>query len=128
MTEIKPSYVTFEQAKKLKEKNFNEKCPTLYNERGEDSGTKMGMNFLPNNYVNYYSRPEQWQVVEWLRVVHGIWVYCEINGDRYYCKAKKLKSNWRRVVSGVVNNENTLYNSPQEAYSAAFDYVLNNLI
>jgi hypothetical protein len=128
MTQIKPTYVTFEQAKKLKEKEFNVPTQWAFDLKGQDyKDEHWDIDYNCCTY-NCYSKPEQWQVVEWLRVVHGIWAYCEINGDRYYCKAKKLKSNWRRVVSGVVDNENTLYNTPQEAYSEAFDYVLNNLI
>lgn len=123
MTQIKPTYVTFEQAKRLKEKEFNEKCTTLYNERGEYSGVKMGMNFLPNNYINYYSRPEQWQVVEWLKEVHDIWV--EVNLPLYNDFRFTLINIDKRLL---IRMSDKFYDSPQEAYSAAFNYVLNNLI
>jgi hypothetical protein len=115
---ITPTHVTFEQAKLI---NYPFLTNTGYS---FDGNILIRKAFIATN--GWINRPEQWQVVEWLRVNHGIWVYCEISGDRYYCKAKKLKSNWRRVISGIVDDENTLYNNPQDAYSAAFDYILNN--
>lgn len=120
--EIKATHATFEQSKFLKERGFDEVCNTYYS-----IGGIFDMDYLPRPIPkDLFYAPEQWQVVEWLRVKHGIWVYCEIKNDKYYCKAKKLKSNWRKVISGIINNENIIYNTPQEAYSAAFDYILNN--
>lgn len=68
---MQPTYVTFPQAKRLKEIGFNEPCEWLYNEKGEPSGTKMGMRGKPNNYSTHYARPEYSQVMEWLRVNHS---------------------------------------------------------
>jgi hypothetical protein len=66
MKTIKPTYVTFEQAKKLKELGFIEFCNMRYDEFGKLTATKLGMHANPNNYVDSYSAPEQWQVCEWL--------------------------------------------------------------
>lgn len=122
---IQPKYVTFDQSKKLKIKGFNEECSSLYNEQGEPSSTKMGMNGLPNNYTGFYAKPEQWQVVEWLLEEYGIYISVDMLHDEgetgfwYYIRQKKDDD------EAVCSKE---YPSPQEAYSAAFDYVLNNLI
>ena len=88
--EIKPTYVTFEQAIGLKEKGFNIPVNSFYQLSGKDSYEGWGKykkqvptadyNAFPKNpnakpfYKYGYSRPEQWQVVEWLRVNHGIWI------------------------------------------------------
>jgi hypothetical protein len=74
----------------------------------------------------YFTAPEQWQVVEWLRVNHGEFVSTEIYLGKYRYVIYKAnnphscRTPWR---------DNKLFNSPQEAYSAAFDYIKdNNLI
>lgn len=62
---IQPQYVNFEQAKWLKEKNFNVK--TLYC-------------YLPGGDTQYsicggdYSKPEQYKVIEWLRLNYDLWI------------------------------------------------------
>jgi len=116
-------YITFDQAKWLKEIGFKEKCETSYylqnNERlmVEDNGiTKI-------TPMYNYSRPEHHQVVEWLRVNHGIWVnvdmvYAENQTGFWYC-IRESKNDDRAIDS----NE---YPTPKEAYSAAFDYIKEN--
>ena len=77
-------------------------------------------------------------ICERLRVNHGIWVsvdwmtrvkpyesgyYCHLRGT-----TKKLNQDNFIVINDTLNPGYEVFNSPQEAYSAAFDYVLNNLI
>lgn len=133
MNKIKPTHVTFQQAKKLKEKGFNHHDvyedvadyydyydPTVQG-RCHYSDFKEG---LPNK--NWIPVPEQWQVIEWLRVNHGIWVEVMlIKGYKYtfQCYNETLTE----FGAERIGEENTKdFNSPQEAYSAAFDYILNN--
>jgi hypothetical protein len=97
---IRPNYVPFEQAKLLKEKGFDVVCKSSYEysltaqkdpeyDEGGPFGWKKGelnieydSEFLNGSESSDYSnknwfmcaRPEQWMVVEWLRVKHGIWV------------------------------------------------------
>ena len=135
---IKPTYVTFEQAKWLKEKGFNEECIMFYtqpnskmfgiDEHGRYYSIKnkpktlwiMG-NVATLNIKNVLLAPEQHVVIEWLRVNHGIWICvnkskdAEDNGWFHYYVDNKWSAK--------------LYDTPQEAYSAAFDYIKNkNLI
>jgi hypothetical protein len=139
MKEIKPTYVTFEQAKWLKEKGFDEPCTALFIHEIIQGNTEWDILelFERNNNDTYefllscdmdwqknYLRPEQWQVVEWLRVNHGIWISVQQDVNKYdaYIKNKKYD---RTKVQHVTNQ----FNSPQEAYSTAFDYIKdNNLI
>ena len=135
MSEIKPTYVTFEQAKLLKEKGFDVPTLSFYvineSEYGdlEEFIQDPNYNFpsLDDNtlFDTLASAPEQWQVIEWLRVKHGIWIYVDID----------LKKRWYFELINVNEGENHItlktkillrFNSPQEAYSAAFDYILNN--
>jgi hypothetical protein len=68
-------------------------------------------------------------IVEWLRINYGIhvtheWDYSYSSEREYYFYKIKFKDeeNFIKVLTGES------VTSPQEAYSAAFDYVLNNLI
>jgi hypothetical protein len=121
--EIKPIYTTFEQAKWLKEKGFDIPCregwyiAQLDPYKGQlfpdDTGGK-----------HEIEKPEQHQVVEWLRINHGIWISVQQDVNKYdaYIKNKKYD---RTKVQHVTNQ----FNLPQEAYSGAFDYIKdNNLI
>jgi len=122
--EIKPTYVSFEQAKLLKEKGFNEKCVQGYNKSEKYLG-ELIVDFPNRNTDNIViSAPEQWQVIEWFRVKYGIWVVIIpelLNGVqvRYYPSI---------FEQGVGEDIEQYFNSPQEAYSAAFDYILKELI
>ncbi len=127
--EIKPTYVTFEQAKQLSNLGLDSK---LFQEQYLIATEELSTN--PSlDYINGFTiaAPEQWQVVEWLRVNHGIWVYVDtIEYGKWCFYYKKLEPN-KKYPALNVNGEFGLedFNSPQEAYSAAFDYVLsNNLI
>jgi hypothetical protein len=88
---IQPTYVTFEQAKKLKEKKFDVECNRFYNKNGVLKWCFA--NGLGNNYKNQSLAPDP-----------STWAI-----DRRYDCTDDFKT-------------------PQEAYSAAIDYVLNNLI
>ncbi len=140
MKEIKPINVSFEQAKVLKEKGFDIWVQKHYDGYVPDelrcsNGFKMPkycpqipkFDYMSLNMV-YYA-PEQWQVVEWLRVNHGIWIVVNIAiDDKWYFELYNLKD--KRNAEIIIGDENITdyHNSPQEAYSAAFDYILNNLI
>jgi len=125
--EIKPTYVTREQAKWLKEKEFDLPTYAYYSglnfytgEYKNHSQTTIGDTPMHKMLIGYISAPEQWQVVEWLRVNHGIWIeVIETDLFQKYFFQIKRKDN-TRLKDGD-------FNSPQEAYSAAFDYILAKL-
>jgi hypothetical protein len=160
MEQIQSSYATFEQAKKLKEKGFDEECTNYYTSIGKEYINGWGDSIEdPNGFSTnehnplfvfsysdfnkkqkeeYFLAPEQHVVVEWLRINHGIEIvvipdsssqsrlilrkytysiFTPVNGANLHCQIGRDK------------NKNIVYFiNPQEAYSAAFDYVLNNLI
>jgi hypothetical protein len=74
-----------------------------------------------NKILPTYHAPEQWQLVEWLRINHGIWVYVLPYSTLFRPYAEELIDKDR-----FGKWEGHKYDSPQEAYSAAFDYILNN--
>jgi hypothetical protein len=127
--EIKPTYVTFEQAKGLKEKGLIANCKlywvkysnTEYKEMSDnqyedlDREIGIGSNLIISKY-------EQWQVVEWLRVNHGIWITV----------TSISQESWQWHITKPGDSLGKLYEedfySPQEAYEAAIEYCLRNLI
>ena len=131
---IQPTYVTYNQAFWLKEKGFDEPCRHLINGAYAPHHlniTELG--YLQQNsevLENCYTIPEQWLVIEWLRVNHGIWISVKIAiDDTWYFEMYNLKD--KRNAEIFINNENItdFHKSPQDAYSAAFDYIIsNNLI
>jgi hypothetical protein len=128
MKEIKPTYITFEQAKWLKEKEWQQRTKMVWLVSfGKQHLRELHLSLELNNAE--YDAPEQWQVVEWLRVNHGIWVESLHRGDMgdFIFKVVELnENNWKKHPH-YIHNEG--FNSPQEAYSAAFDYIKdNNLI
>ena len=133
--EIKPTYVTFEQAKWLKEKGFKGRS-RYYGGSGELVEVP---NIIENDYRHTnnemqrfrWEAPEQHQVVEWLRINHGIWVSVGVGNlfyeDKFFILIKKYNID-RWELTPLDNESHSPYDTPQEAYSAAFDYILNNLI
>jgi hypothetical protein len=119
MKKIKPINNDFEQAKWLHGKGFDETCNKLHHFNGSDC-----ISMINKNSENFgFSAPEQWQVVEWLRINHGIWVQVvSRNGmSKMRFEFEITRFEWYNYVS-----ELTTYDSPQAAYSAAFDYIKNN--
>jgi hypothetical protein len=129
MKKSEPTYVTFEQAKWLFEIGFDsDYCNHCY-----DTNKKLKRASVTNKWIredggyynttNLFIAPEQHQVVEWLRVNHGIWIWTEVYG-----------LNWNYFISSItkpadrsLRTYNHYYRTPQEAYSAAFDYMRFNL-
>jgi len=126
--EIKRTYVSFEQAKLLKEKGFEIPILNWYH-RETKKLNKNDLAFSINKLTDNYSAPEQWQVVEWLRINHGIWIVVNITiDDKWYFELYNLKDKRNSEISIVDENITDFHNSPQKAYSAAFDYILKELI
>jgi hypothetical protein len=136
--EIKPTYVTFEQAKWLKEKGFDIPCQFLYVDGDYRIDFEKEGELFDGEYpstqkpIDWCLAPEQWQVVEWLRVNHNLYVspypyYVKWSWEVLQIDTTKKYHYITSLRNGRTENPDN-FNSPQEAYSAAFDYVLNNLI
>jgi len=148
--QIEPAYATFEQGKKLKEKGFDLECNSFYNfhkpqinglrglvtPREHNSGIYQDHNGETEDDDLICSAPEQWQIVEWLRVNHGIHieVSCDVYGELWYANLFVCsKEVWEdedkcHNILTAHHKFNNEHKSKKEAYSAAFDYILNELI
>ena len=114
--------VKFKLGKLLKEKGFDNPCENRYNELGELTATKLGMNMQPNNYSDSYSAPTIAEVVMWLYEKHGVWItVTSISQESWQCHMTKKGDSLGKCYLED-------FDSPTEAYESAIEYVLNNLI
>ena len=140
---IEPTYVTFEQAKLLRDKGFDEECKWCYDLEYQELFFHVEDIWKNSEIQNGYpegvferlgkhpmvSAPEQWQVCEWLRVEKGIWIDVTLSSDSKFLNLIRDIKNPNTHLGIARVNDISFFNSPQEAYSAAFDYILtNNLI
>jgi len=150
---IKPHYVNFNTAKLLKEKGFDEECTRFYTKPNskmfgiDEHGRNYPINNKPKtlwivgnaatlNIKNVLFAPEQHIVVEWLRINHGINVLPIEN----YHYPDNISRRWKYQIINKQEKDRDIFNkkffiesdfefnSPQEAYRTAFDYVLKELI
>jgi hypothetical protein len=123
---IEPQYVTFEQAKLLKEKGFDELTSYYFLEESNKVTLKTNWNYTCNSRLieEATSAPEQYQVVEWLDKTRNTYIHVQ-----------KHTRNGLRCYSPFIDNEAVKkdaffndFDSQQEAYSAAINYILKELI
>ena len=132
--------VNFEIAKLLKDKGFDEPCYNAYN--------KHGMQFA-NGWLEYiwedeitlpFNKNALWpedvlaptiaEVVMWLYEKYGIWISVQLyvhlgNVSKFQFTIQSQKS---KSINSIVQLNTNPFNSPTEAYSAAIEYTLNNLL
>lgn len=129
--------VSFELAKLLKEKGFDDECKYYYDEDEElnfhigfigdvwrNSEIKDG---LPYNKENHrspcVSAPTITEVIMWLHEKHKIWLSVEWENNAYRCTIQSTTSRYRNVYNILPN-----FSSPTKAYEAALLYTFKKLI
>lgn len=134
--EIKPHFVTFEQAQYFKRIGFDipvEWAYRTYHEKGrvsEPQYSKMIHDGRRRELINWnlgpdFSAPEQYQIVEWLRLKHKIWVYPQLTGNslnQVYIPMIMIDLNPNKSIE-VYRRGST----PEDAYSFAFDFLKDNI-
>ena len=117
--------VSFGLAKLLKEKGYDKPVNNYTSERDGDyfSNEKQTISYKNYNEIrNVYSIPTISEVVMWLYEKHGIWIYSfrhDFNNEFYW----HIDTSHEDEFTSDMN-----FNSPTEAYEAAIEYVLKNLI
>ena len=118
-------YCSFEVAKLLKEKGFDEKTLSYYEDNVLCHGDWFEWNRSPLGHI---AAPTHQMAMKWLREVHGVFI--AINND-------DLDFNWQ--CYDLINRGSTLdpkilsesyagYKTYEEAVEAALKYSLENLI
>ena len=110
--------VSFPIAKLLKEKGFDEKTKNHY----YDDGSTF-IDDIKNSESDHdeFSAPTIAEVIMWLYEKHGIWISVKLGYGHEYV-VQSTQSPFSFIYSDGT------YNSPTEAYEAAIEYTLKNLI
>lgn len=122
MQNITEDYVSFNTAKLLKEKGFDEYCG-YYSSDGEYWG------YCTYNHKgkDYISAPTLQMAIKWLRKAHEIFIRPNTSflyPIRYYCEIFCYGDNLKTQQDVTTEN----FESPEEACEAAIKYCLENLV
>lgn len=126
---ITEDYVSFEVAKLLKEKGFDEKTFTYYENDLLCNGGWFEWNRSPLGQI---SAPTHQMAMKWLREVHN--KYCDIGYDidlEWYFQIVDLKEtvDYGRPETKYYHSENgTNFKTHEGAVETALKYLLENLI
>lgn len=122
---IKEAYCSFEVAKLLKEKGFNEPCYMSYWLRTKDSIEFTHLEQSSNNYSDCLFAPTHQLAMAWLREVYDLHIiafpYKAFNKKKYCCQVYKTFN-----LLGCEKYINERLDSYEEAVEAALKYVLEH--
>ncbi len=126
---ITEDYVSFETAKFLKEKGFDEPCHALYH-NGDDKiffGLDVDSYHNTNLNVDCYACPTLQMAMKWLREVHKL--YINIWADPKDAENNNFDIIFRvQVYNGPSNYGTYEFSTYEESCEAAIRYCLENLI
>lgn len=131
-------FITFEIAKKLKEKGFREECLLSYNDNGGLFSNCIDTYDRPNQeldysdflrcyndgWINTYDAPTISQVLKWLREEKKLHIVIDIWGRTWGYDILELPSG--NSLQWIAYREEI--NSYESAALAGIEYVLDNLI
>lgn len=138
---ITEDYVSFEVAKLLKEKGFNEFTYSYYSKDDEESEPELCMeNLCSDNWngtpdeVNdlWFSAPTLSMTMKWLREEKDIYIQVMLDGWAcgghlgYYVVIQKTDLDFEMMLQDAVDE--VFYSTYEEACEAAIKYCLENLI
>ena len=127
MATITEDYVSFEIAKLLKEKGFDEPCYTCYLNKEVSHYDYLSTNFeLIDDVI---SAPTLQMAMKWLREVHNIHIvlhpYTDMEGHNWsFIFDKFTYGCWQELAIYITDSWNTY----EDACEAAIKYCLENLI
>jgi len=137
---ITEDYVSFETAKLLKEKGFDENCAALYDLRnGEFREKQTGYVFNNSQWDNFITAPTLQMAKKWVRKVYNLFIEIQCYGCEYDEKAHfeysyviseyvKINTGDCTIFSLKKRNAKSQFLSPEQACEAAIKYCLENLI
>ena len=129
MATISEDYVSFETAKLLKEKGFDQNCATYYLD-GQVWRHYHG-EVIPKG-KQIYAAPTQAMAMKWLREVHHLYIQVMLDSwalgghTGYYVVIQNTTSDFEMMLQDALDD--VFYNTYEEACEAAIKYCLENLI
>jgi len=137
MITVTEDYVSFETAKLLKEKGFDEPCECFYDTENNDPSIVNGWMVISNSELEKrefvcYSAPTLQKAMKWLREVHNLHISIEMGFDvdnrQYFffvpsvCKFSNKTGEYQTPFGEKE------FDTYEEATEAAIKYCLENLI
>lgn len=122
---IQEAYVSYEVAKLLKEKEFNERTPASYNKNGEFQEGFGRWNTTPI----YYSASTLQMAIKWLRIVHNLFITIDcVPNEGFYTDIYDLSvideyGSYKHISPTIAGGK-----TPEEVIDATIKYCLENLI
>ena len=123
---ITEDYVSFETAKLLKEKGFDEPTTKSYYTEGFENPMIFSHDLLPCIQTDEFLCPTLQMAMKWLREVHNISIEPLVDfgsGDEYWWTADVGYIKKHGLIDELCG-----YNSYEEAAEVAIKYCLENLI
>lgn len=125
---IEEAFVSFDNAKLLKEKGFNEICSAFYNYKGQLMNVS-GFNCQPlsnsNTKADVCMAPTHQLVLRWLREIYHLHIYA------FYSEIKTSSSNWCYEVERIDGNwtfSKRHGKTYEECIEEAINYTIKNLL
>ena len=138
---VTEDYVSFETAKLLKEKGFDEATNRYYNAQYDQIRTVSDTFMWHWNDEEFAKRvlmdgaiaiPTLQMAMKWLRENHNLYVTSVPNGIGKYVfypwVYKKFEHGWSVLESSLNGLQNTEFSSPEEACEEGIKYCLENLV
>lgn len=126
---ITEDYVSFETAKLLKEKGFDEATYHDYDEKGRRWFEEV---LVCHNSQGGIACPTLQMTMKWLREVHHYYIQIMLDSwacgghTGYYVVIQKTDSDFEMMLQDAVNE--VFYETYEEACKAAIKYCIENLI
>ena len=130
---ITEDYVSFETAKLLKKKGFDDNCAALYDLRnGEFSQRGVGYVFNNGQWDNFITAPTLQMAMKWLREEKHYYIQVMLDSWAcgghlgYYVVIQKTDSDFEMMLQDAVDE--VFYETYEQACEAAIKYCLEKLI
>lgn len=126
---IKETYCSYELAKLLKEKGFNESCDNYY-DQSSDEPQQLTLDEMYYSYDEFIKAPTHQMAMKWLREVHKVLIVIDAyhaNHWEGYIDSFEI-SIYSHASTIIVPNEIAYHTNYEEAVEAALKYSLENLI
>lgn len=124
---ITEDYVSFETAKLLKEKGFDEPCV-----KKVTRGVIPDILVIEASEKSSYPQPTLQMAMKWLRKAHHYYIQVMLDGWAcgghmgYYVVIQKTDSDFEMMLQDV--RERVFYDTPEEAAEDTIKYIVENLI
>lgn len=122
--------ITFELAKKLKEKGFREPCGYVYNYKRKGLEWQK-VSTIWNNSEYWFAAPTISQVLKWLREEKKIYIEMLLYSKTYSYYIKSVSKMDTNEYHKCLNDDDTTeieHETYEEAALAGIEYCLDNLI